>query len=70
VDSPVLLRDVQDVERVFKMCVVLHNMLLRYDGMDTIGQYEDDMKRIDRQMGMTQTPNGHGVVMGKCCVNE
>jgi hypothetical protein len=42
VDSPVLLRDVQDVERVFKMCVVLHSMLLRYDGMDTIGQYEDD----------------------------
>jgi hypothetical protein len=42
VDSPVLLRDVHDVERVFKMCVVLHNMLLRYDGLDTIGHYKDD----------------------------
>ena len=70
VDSPVLLRDVQDVERVFKMCVVLHNMLLRYDGLDTIGQYEDDWKRIDRQLGMTQTPNGHGVFVGKCCVSD
>jgi hypothetical protein len=37
VDSPVLLRGVRDVEREFKMCVVLHNMLLRYDGMDTTG---------------------------------
>jgi hypothetical protein len=69
-DYPFLLRDVQDVERVLKMCVMLHNMLLRYDELDTIGQYKDDWKRIDRQLGMTQTPNGHGVVVVKCCVSE
>jgi hypothetical protein len=61
---------VQDVERVFKICEVLHNMLLRYDEMNTIGRYEDGWKRIDRQLGMSQTPNGHGVVVGKYCVIE
>jgi hypothetical protein len=70
VDSPVLLRDEHEVERVFKMCVMLHNTILRYDGLDTIGLYEDDWKIIDRQLGMTQNPNGHGVVVGTCCVSE
>jgi hypothetical protein len=41
-DPPFLLRDVQDVKRVLKMCVVLHNMLQRYDRLDTMGQCEDD----------------------------
>ena len=43
-------------------------MLLHYDGLDTIGQYEEDGKRIDRQLGLTNTPQGHGVVVGKKAV--
>ena len=72
VDYPVRFKDVRDVEAVFRVCCVMHNMLLHYDGLDTIGQYEEDWKTIDHKLGMYQTPPGHGVVVGKtnvvgCC---
>ena len=71
VDCPVRFKDVRDVEAVFKVCCVMHNMLLHYDGLDTIGMYEEDWKTIDRQLGLGETPTGHGVVVGKtdvmCC---
>ena len=71
VDYPVRFRDVRSVEAVFKVCCAMHNMLLHYDGLDTIGKYEEDWKTIDRHLGLTQTPSGPGVVVGKidvlCC---
>ena len=39
---PLMFPDAKTVERIFKTCCMLHNRLLHYDGLDTIGTLEDD----------------------------
>ena len=44
---PFLSTDAKQIEEVFKCCAALHNMLLKFDGRDTIGELDDDWLRAD-----------------------
>lgn len=39
---PSLLLRAKDIDTTFKVCAVLHNMLLQFDGLDTIGTLDSD----------------------------
>lgn len=39
---PSLLHRSQDIDNVFRMCCILHNWIMTFDGLDDIGKYEDD----------------------------
>ena len=44
---PFLLHRARDIDTIMKVCVILHNMLLQYDGLDTIGDEDSDYIRRD-----------------------
>ena len=44
---PFEFRSVKAIEKVFKVCCVLHNMLLKYEGRDIMGQLEQDWRELD-----------------------
>ena len=44
---PFLSTDAKQIEEVFKCCAALHNMLLKFDGRDNIGELDDDWLRAD-----------------------
>ena len=39
---PFLYHKAKDIDTTFKVCAILHNMLLQYDGLDTIGRFDTD----------------------------
>jgi len=39
---PFLVRDGTDMEKIFKTCMIIHNMLLVEDGLDSIGDLDGD----------------------------
>ena len=39
---PFLVRDAIDIEKIFKTCMIIHNMLLIDDGLNSIGDLDGD----------------------------
>jgi hypothetical protein len=44
---PSLREDYNDIDAVFKTCGILHNMLLQFDGFDTIGTRDEDWMLLE-----------------------
>eukprot|EP00965_Chrysotila_dentata_P042859 1422947-Pleurochrysis_carterae.AAC.2 len=44
---PIDFQDTETLDNIFKTCCMLHNMLLVFDGLDTIGQEECDWTAAD-----------------------
>ena len=42
--KPLLFQQVETIEHAFRLCAMLHNMICRYDGLDTIGECDTDWK--------------------------
>lgn len=51
---PVQIMKQKRVENIFCTCAILHNMLMQYDGLDTIGELDSDYKEIDDVAGMDE----------------
>ena len=49
---PFLLHSAKEIDPIFKVCCVLHNMLLQYDGLDTIGLLDSDYVDQDVECGI------------------
>jgi hypothetical protein len=47
---PFLLHRRRDIEATFKTCIILHNMILRHDKFDTVGDFDDDWLDADLAM--------------------
>jgi hypothetical protein len=41
---PLLVSKKSSVDNIFRTCAILHNMLLQYDGLDAIGDFDNDYK--------------------------
>ena len=46
---PFFLQSATDIDNIFRTCAVLHNMLLEYDGHDSVGTYNSDWKKSVRK---------------------
>ena len=44
---PFLVRDAIDIEKIFKTCMIIHNMLLIDDGLSSIGDLDGDWLNDD-----------------------
>ena len=65
--NAMLFRDPKYIEKVFRACCTLHNLLLRYDRLDTMGQRGQDWvksKEVIRARDDTEGSRGRHVVRG------
>ena len=44
---PLLVMKKSKVDNIVKTCVIIHNMLLQYDGLDNIGELDEDYLEVD-----------------------
>ena len=44
---PMLIAKKTNVDNIFRTCAILHNLILQYDGLDTIGELDTDCKDIN-----------------------
>ena len=49
---PCVFQDSKKIDHQVKFCVMLHNMLLHYDGYDTVGQLDSDYIAFDGSLDM------------------
>ena len=36
------------IDAIVRACAILHNVLMQYDGLDTIGEFEEDYMELNR----------------------
>ena len=44
---PLRFKTADRIDHVFRTCCALHNILLRHDGLGSIGQFPSDWKTLD-----------------------
>jgi hypothetical protein len=46
---PFLIMKRSTVDNIIRTCIIMHNMLLQYDGLDIIGDFDDDYKELSNK---------------------
>jgi len=75
---PMLYRSQEMIGQIFYSCCVLHNLLLRHDGLSTMGSLPEDWKQLDAAQVQAEwdaraarvRPPDIGVVPGTCDLDE
>ncbi len=59
---PLLIAKKRCVDNIFRTCAIFHNMLLQCDGLDTIGEFDDDYKDITVHYNIEALDAGTGAL--------